>query len=92
MPETIPPLQPPKRLLLGPGPSMVAPRVYEALAKPIVGHLDPFFFQVSDEIRKLLKPVFSTQNEFNVAISGTGWAGCISFRTSRYFWRTRRFR
>ena len=54
MPETFPPLQPPKRLLLGPGPSMVAPRVYEALAKPIVGHLDPYFFQVSDDIRKLL--------------------------------------
>ena len=75
MPETIAPLAPPKRLLLGPGPSMVAPRVYEAMAKPIVGHLDPFFFQVSDEVRRLLGVVFATQNEFNIAVSGTGSAG-----------------
>lgn len=75
MPDPIAPLNPPKRLLLGPGPSMVAPRVYEAMAKPIVGHLDPFFFQVSDEVRRLLGLVFSTNNEFNIAVSGTGSAG-----------------
>jgi alanine-glyoxylate transaminase/serine-glyoxylate transaminase/serine-pyruvate transaminase len=54
---------------------MVAPRVYQALGQPVVGHLDPFFFQVTEEIRQLLKPVFSTQNEFNIAISGTGSSG-----------------
>jgi len=69
------PLRPPKRLLLGPGPSMVPPRVYEALGQQIVGHLDPFFFEVDDEIRRLLPMVFSTKNDFNVAISGTGSAG-----------------
>jgi alanine-glyoxylate transaminase/serine-glyoxylate transaminase/serine-pyruvate transaminase len=70
-----PPLQAPKRLLFGPGPSMVAPRVYEAMGQPVVGHLDPFFFQVADEIRTLLGYAFSTKNQFNIAISGTGSAG-----------------
>ena len=70
-----PPLRAPRRLLLGPGPSMVAPRVYEALAQPVVGNLDPFFFEVIEDIRQLLKPVFSTTNEFNLAISGTGSSG-----------------
>ena len=54
---------------------MVAPRVYEALRQPIVGHLDPYFFQVVEDIRKLLGYVFSTANEFNIAISGTGTSG-----------------
>jgi len=54
---------------------MVAPRVYQALAQPIVGHLDPYFFQIVEDIRTLLKLVFSTSNEFNIAISGTGSSG-----------------
>jgi alanine-glyoxylate transaminase/serine-glyoxylate transaminase/serine-pyruvate transaminase len=54
---------------------MVAPRVYEALRQPIVGHLDPYFFEVVEDIRKLLGYVFSTRNEFNIAISGTGTSG-----------------
>jgi alanine-glyoxylate transaminase/serine-glyoxylate transaminase/serine-pyruvate transaminase len=54
---------------------MVAPRVYQALAQPVVGHLDPFFFEVVEDIRQLLKLVFSTQNEFNIAVSGTGSSG-----------------
>jgi len=70
-----PPLQAPSRLLFGPGPSMVHPRVYAAMGQPVVGHLDPFFFQTSEEIRKLLGCVFSTKNEFNMAISGTGSSG-----------------
>src|SRR4029078_10286105 len=70
-----PPLQAPKRLLFGPGPSMVAPRVYAAMGQPVVGHLDPFFFQVAEEIRTLLGYSFSTKNQFNIAISGTGSAG-----------------
>src|SRR5436190_6171194 len=73
--SSYPPVQPPARLLLGPGPSMVAPRVYQALAQPIVGHLDPYFFQIVEDIRTLLKLVFSTSNEFNIAISGTGSSG-----------------
>jgi alanine-glyoxylate transaminase / serine-glyoxylate transaminase / serine-pyruvate transaminase len=54
---------------------MVAPRVYEAMQQPVVGHLDPFFFQVTDEIRSLLGYAFSTKNHFNIAISGTGSSG-----------------
>ena len=54
---------------------MVAPRVYQAMAQPVVGHLDPFFFQVVEEVRSLLGYVYSTNNRFNVALSGTGSAG-----------------
>jgi len=54
---------------------MVAPRVYEAMRQPVVGHLDPFFFQVTDEVRALLGYAFSTKNQFNIAISGTGSSG-----------------
>jgi len=54
---------------------MVAPRVYEAMGKPIVGHLDPFFFDVNEEIRAGLQAAFGTANEFTMAISGTGSAG-----------------
>jgi alanine-glyoxylate transaminase / serine-glyoxylate transaminase / serine-pyruvate transaminase len=68
-------IQAPRRLLFGPGPSPVAPRVYEAMAQPVVGHLDPFFFQIAGEIRSLLAYAYSTANEFNLAISGTGSSG-----------------
>lgn len=71
----IKPLQAPKRFLFGPGPSPVHPRVYEAMRQPIVGHLDPYFFQVNEEIRSWLKMCFGTQNEFTMVISGTGSAG-----------------
>ena len=54
---------------------MVAPRVYEALAQPLVGHLDPYFFEISEEIRSLLGYVYSTNNQFNLAMSGTGSSG-----------------
>jgi len=61
--------------LFGPGPSLVAPRVYQAMQQNVVGHLDPFFFQVTDEIRALLGYAFSTDNDFNLATSGTGSSG-----------------
>src|SRR5579871_749002 len=67
--------QAPHRLLFGPGPSMVAPRVYQAMSQPVVGHLDPFFFQVVDEVRSLLGYAYSTKNHFNLATSGTGTSG-----------------
>jgi alanine-glyoxylate transaminase/serine-glyoxylate transaminase/serine-pyruvate transaminase len=54
---------------------MVAPRVYEAMGQNVVGHLDPFFFQTADEIRTLLGYAYSTGNQFNLAVSGTGSAG-----------------
>lgn len=54
---------------------MVAPRVYAALSQPVVGHLDPFFFEVSEQVRSLLGYAYSTRNEFNLAMSGTGSSG-----------------
>ncbi len=65
----------PRRLLLGPGPSMVHPRVLRALTIPLVGHLDPAFLRVMNDIQALLRHVFATANRFAIAISGTGSAG-----------------
>src|SRR6476646_10471563 len=65
----------PRRVLLGPGPSDVPPRVLEALALPTIGHLDPVFLQLMDEIRAKLRLVFRTQNGMTLAVSGTGSAG-----------------
>ena len=70
-----PPLQPPRRYLFGPGPSMVDPGVYEALSKPIVGHLDPYFIQVMGDNQQLLKMAYGTQEGSTLVISGTGSAG-----------------
>jgi alanine-glyoxylate transaminase / serine-glyoxylate transaminase / serine-pyruvate transaminase len=75
MSQSYPPLQAPKRLLFGPGPSPVAPRVYAAMTQNVVGHLDPFFFQTVEEVRSMLGYAFSTANQFNLAISGTGSSG-----------------
>jgi len=61
-------------LLLGPGPSTVAPSVYKALSTNTVGHLDPRFIEIMDEIKKLLRVAFKTQNDFCMPISGTGSA------------------
>jgi alanine-glyoxylate transaminase / serine-glyoxylate transaminase / serine-pyruvate transaminase len=70
-----PALQPPRRYLFGPGPSMVHPRVYEALSKPIVGHLDPYFIQVMADVQLLLKIAYGTRDGATLVISGTGSAG-----------------
>jgi alanine-glyoxylate transaminase / serine-glyoxylate transaminase / serine-pyruvate transaminase len=63
------------RILLGPGPSMVSPRVLRSLATPLVGHLDPEFLKLMEEVQQLLRYVFQTKNELTVPISGTGSAG-----------------
>ena len=65
----------PQRVLLGPGPSDVPPRVLAALARPTIGHLDPVFLRVMDEVRARLREVFRTRNEMTLAVSGTGSAG-----------------
>ncbi|HEY4841453.1 MAG TPA: aminotransferase class V-fold PLP-dependent enzyme [Terriglobales bacterium] len=70
-----PALQPPRRYLFGPGPTMVHPRVYEALSKPIVGHLDPFFIQVMTDVQQLLTTAYGTGAGATLVISGTGSAG-----------------
>ncbi len=63
------------RLLMGPGPSDVNPRVLAAMARPTVGHLDPQFLGVLNDLRDMLKQVFQTNNELTLAVSGTGSAG-----------------
>src|SRR3989475_1612672 len=68
-------LAPPARLLLGPGPSMVHPRVLRAMASRLLGHLDPAFLRLMDEIQEMLRDVFRTGNQFTIAVSGTGSAG-----------------
>jgi alanine-glyoxylate transaminase/serine-glyoxylate transaminase/serine-pyruvate transaminase len=68
-------LNPPKRYLFGPGPTMVHTRVYEALSKPIVGHLDPYFIGIMEDVQQLLKPVFGTTEGVTMAISATGSGG-----------------
>jgi alanine-glyoxylate transaminase/serine-glyoxylate transaminase/serine-pyruvate transaminase len=71
-------LDPPARLLLGPGPSPVHPRVMRALAAPVIGHLDPQLLCILDETRGLLRQVFRTSNDLALAVSGTGMAGMES--------------
>jgi alanine-glyoxylate transaminase/serine-glyoxylate transaminase/serine-pyruvate transaminase len=68
-------LAPPLRLLLGPGPSMVHPRVLRAMSTPLLGHLDAEFLGMMNEVQAQLREVFRTSNAFTIAISGTGSAG-----------------
>jgi len=62
----------PDRILLGPGPSMMPARVSQALSMPVIGHLDPAFLAVMDDVKELLRYVFQTKNEFTIPVSGTG--------------------
>jgi alanine-glyoxylate transaminase/serine-glyoxylate transaminase/serine-pyruvate transaminase len=66
---------PPRRILMGPGPSEVSPRVLAALASPTVGHLDPYFLRIMNELQGMLREVFRTENRLTIAVSGTGSAG-----------------
>ncbi len=62
-------------LLMGPGPSCVPPDVYQALSKPTLGHLDPYFLQIMDDLKSLLQQVMKTGNKMTIPLSGTGSAG-----------------
>ena len=66
---------PPHRTLMGPGPSDISPRVLQALSRPTIGHLDPLFINMMDEVKQLLKYAFQTENEFTIAVSAPGSAG-----------------
>ena len=66
---------PPQRTLMGPGPSDVSARVLSALARPTIGHLDPLFVGMMDEVKALLQYAFQTTNEFTIALSAPGSAG-----------------
>ncbi|MGB2259457.1 MAG: alanine--glyoxylate aminotransferase family protein, partial [Porticoccaceae bacterium] len=72
---TITSFQPPQRVLMGPGPSDVSGRVLQAMARPTVGHLDPSFIGMMDEVKALLQYVFQTKNELTFAVSAPGSAG-----------------
>ncbi len=67
--------QPPNRILMGPGPSEVHKNVYQALAKNTIGHLDPEFLRLMNEIQLMLRQVFQTNNQLTIPVSGTGSAG-----------------
>lgn len=68
-------LNPTPRLLLGPGPSNCHPRILRAMATPLVGHLDPQFLDIMNDVQRMLRELFQTENELTLAVSGTGSAG-----------------
>ncbi|MEK7216065.1 MAG: alanine--glyoxylate aminotransferase family protein [Chloroflexota bacterium] len=68
-------LNPPQRILLAPGPSLVDSRVYRALLAPVLGHLDPEFLRIMEEVQELLRRLFQTSNRLTFPVSGTGSAG-----------------
>ncbi|MBW2315006.1 MAG: aminotransferase class V-fold PLP-dependent enzyme [Deltaproteobacteria bacterium] len=65
----------PDRLLLGPGPSNAHPRVLEAMARPLLGHMDPAFLEIVEEVKARLRRLFGTENEMTLPLSATGSAG-----------------
>jgi alanine-glyoxylate transaminase / serine-glyoxylate transaminase / serine-pyruvate transaminase len=75
MSDTVGELIPPPRLMLTPGPSSVDPRVYRAMASPLVGHLDPWFLQMMGDVQVLLRRVFQTRNRITYPISASGSGG-----------------
>ncbi len=68
-------IDPGNRILMGPGPSDVPPRVLQAMSAPCIGHLDPYFLQVMDETQQLLRFLFQTKNPLTIPVSGTGSSG-----------------
>ena len=68
-------LNPSQRLLLGPGPSDVHPRVLAAMTTPLVGHLDPEFLVIMNETQEMLREVYRTKNPLTFPVSATGTAG-----------------
>jgi len=68
-------IDPGERVLMGPGPSNVPPRVLQAMSAPCVGYLDPYFLSVMDETQRLLGFLFQTENPLTLPVSGTGSAG-----------------
>ena len=75
MNEIIGELLPPTRLMLTPGPSCMDPRVYRALSTPLVGHVDPWFIGMMNDVQVLLRKVFQTQNRITFPISASGSGG-----------------
>lgn len=70
-----PPLNPPIRTLMGPGPSDIHPRVLQAIGKNTVGHLDPYYLELMDNSQQMLRALFGTENPMTFSVSATGSAG-----------------
>src|SRR5262252_104683 len=75
MTQPIGELNPPVRLMLTPGPSSIDPRVYRAMATPLVGHMDPWFRGCMDETQVLLRQIFQTENRITLPLSASGSGG-----------------
>jgi alanine-glyoxylate transaminase/serine-glyoxylate transaminase/serine-pyruvate transaminase len=73
--QAAPPVCPPVRTLMGPGPSDIHPNVLEALGRKTLGHLDPAYLQIMDQLQMMLRAVMQTSNPMTFAVSGTGSAG-----------------
>ncbi len=73
-PPQVAALEPPSRILMGPGPSEVHPRVLRAMSTPLIGHLDPAFVAIMNEVQGLLRYTFRTDNRWTIPVSGTGSA------------------
>lgn len=69
------PLNPPPRLLLGPGPSDAHPRVLRAMSTPLLGHLDPQFLEIMNSVQEMLRTAYATKNQVTFPVSATGMAG-----------------
>ncbi|TAE33941.1 MAG: alanine--glyoxylate aminotransferase family protein [Cytophagales bacterium] len=69
------PFNPPTRVLMGPGPSDAHPRVLNAMARPLIGHLDPEFIRMMDEVKAMVQQAFITQNNLTFVVSAPGSAG-----------------
>lgn len=82
IPNYIKEFQPPSRILMGPGPSNVHPRVLQAMTAPILGHLDPQFFEVMEDVCDMLRQVYHTDNYMTLPLSSTGTgameASCVN--------------
>ena len=71
----VPELKPPVRILMGPGPSDIPPRVLRALSAGTVGHLDPYYLELMNQMQQMLRTVMCTKNHMTMAVSATGSAG-----------------
>src|ERR1700691_2707117 len=75
MNEIIGELLPPARLMMTPGPSCMDPRVYRAMSAPLVGHMDPWFIEMMNDVQVLLRRVFQTKNRVTFPLSASGSGG-----------------
>ncbi|MGA8026008.1 MAG: alanine--glyoxylate aminotransferase family protein [Bryobacteraceae bacterium] len=78
-------IAPPKRLLYGPGPSMVDPRVYEAMSQPVVGLRDPYFLEIMTDIQSGLREVFGTKNHMTFPLPASG-SGAMEAAIANFVW------